>query len=101
MNYLALADWIERIAIREQLGPPWGSGSEKGIGAILDLDERPLNRAIFQAMRNCDWLTRSSFITPILNYLREFGYRTIDIEEPIIEEVVTAEQLVSQAAASS
>lgn len=72
MNYLALAQWIETIAEREQLGPPWVNGSPEGMSAILAMKTEPdLIRAINRVGQHCDWFTGSTFITVFVEYLRE------------------------------
>ncbi len=83
MNYTALAKWIETVAEREQLGPPWNSGaSPKGIGAILDLNTEPdLIRAIHHVGQRLDWFTRSTFITAFIDYLQREGHTQIDIHD--------------------
>ena len=81
MNYAALAKWIETVAKREQLGPPWSNGSPKGMGALLDIATEPsLIRAIYSVGRQRDWFTRSTFITSFLEYLQDNGHVRLSVE---------------------
>lgn len=85
MNYLALADWVERVAKREQLGSPWLAGSSsKGIGAVLAIDEPGLAAAINQVGAKCDWFTKSVYISAFLAYLRNNPREEVRTEQSIV-----------------
>lgn len=81
MNYLALAEWVERVAERERLGPPWDAGSSpKGMGAVLAVDEPGLASAVNQVGARCDWFTVSVYITVFIAYLRRNPREEVRVE---------------------